>query len=248
MRDQIRAVIFDLGDTLIRTPTAHYEDDNFYAAVQRRLREVRPHVQLTVAQLRSHQGCVGEMIRDGYLDEPLTQRTEADAAATMAAAMQKVAPQYAADYDLLYTIYGIGSGLIYSSAMIGVHTATVLTGLRERGYKLGLCSNYFGYYDHVLASTARMGIVALLDATVFSCETGWRKPNPASYAAICDRLAVQPQDCLFVGDRLLEDVHGPQALGMRGSLTREFRQEEVPPDAKPPDLLLGTLDELLAAL
>ncbi|HMO53962.1 MAG TPA: hypothetical protein PJ994_05615 [Tepidiformaceae bacterium] len=36
-----------------------------------------------------------------------------------------------------------------------------------------------------------------------------------------------PGDALFVGDRVREDVLGPQALGIGGVLTHEFRQEEV---------------------
>jgi len=52
-----------------------------------------------------------------------------------------------------------------------------------------------------------------------------------------------------VGDRLKEDVRGPQRLGMRAGLLREWRQEEDPEGLA--DFViarLGELPEVLARL
>src|SRR5688500_9666362 len=69
------------------------------------------------------------------------------------------------------------------------------------------------------------------DVAIYSVAVGHRKPNPAIYQAALGALGVA-DDVLFVGDRVREDVRGPQALGMRAVLTHEFRQEE-PGDAAP---------------
>ncbi|GEM_PF-239092 len=245
---RIQAIIFDLGDTLIRTPISQYEDDHFYAETARQLRLARPDVALDAEQLRHHQGLVGQMIADSYYEEQPSARLEYDAATTMALAMRQVAPQYADDAALQRTIYDIGRGLIYSPAVVSPYTYAVLDDLRGRGYRLGLCSNYFGYADVVLDSTREIGIAGRLDACVFSCEVGWRKPNPRIYTAICAKLAVAPTNCLFVGDRLLEDIHSPQELGMQTVLSHEYRQEQPVASTPPPDLLIERLDQLLAAL
>ncbi|MCC7103832.1 MAG: HAD family hydrolase, partial [Chloroflexi bacterium] len=60
-----------------------------------------------------------------------------------------------------------------------------------------------------------------------SSEVGVRKPHPRIYLSAVDRLGLRPEACLFVGDRVREDIEGPRSLGIRGVLTREFRQEDV---------------------
>lgn len=45
---------------------------------------------------------------------------------------------------------------------------------------------------------------------------GAYKPRLAFYEKILDSLGVAPQEALFVGDSLLDDVAGPQQAGMRG--------------------------------
>ena len=65
------------------------------------------------------------------------------------------------------------------------------------------------------ADLGAQGIAGRADAIVLSCELGVRKPHPAVYrgrragARGCD-----PAEMLFVGDRVLEDVVGPDAAGM----------------------------------
>jgi putative hydrolase of the HAD superfamily len=68
----------------------------------------------------------------------------------------------------------------------------------------------------------------LFRAQAFSSRVGVRKPDPRIYRVALDQLGLPPTEVLYVGDRLLEDVKGPKALGMRALLTREFRQEDDP--------------------
>ena len=56
-------------------------------------------------------------------------------------------------------------------------------------------------------------------------------------------LATAAEDTIFVGDRVREDVRGPQLLGMRGVLTHEFRQEDSAGSA--PHAVIQDLRELL---
>ena len=41
------------------------------------------------------------------------------------------------------------------------------------------------------------------------------KPHPEEFRAICRALDVDPRRSVYVGDRIFEDVHGPQQVGMR---------------------------------
>jgi putative hydrolase of the HAD superfamily len=72
---------------------------------------------------------------------------------------------------------------------------------------------------------------------------GTRKPDPAIFGDALSKLGVDAANTVFVGDRLLDDVGGAQAAGMRTVLTREFRSEE--PDGGPsPGAVIERLEEL----
>ena len=125
-------------------------------------------------------------------------------------------------------------------------TIRVLDTLRDRGLRLGLISNITLLPLLIRQDLETLGLMKYFDATAFSSEMGTRKPDPAIFLQVLERLGVDPGEAVFVGARLHDDVGAAQAVGMRGILTREFRQEEgndVVPDAivdrleEVPDLL-----------
>jgi putative hydrolase of the HAD superfamily len=109
---------------------------------------------------------------------------------------------------------------------LGAQTHALLDSLRDRGLATGLVSNAFdpGWLLH--GDLARMGLAERLDAAVFSSETGKRKPHPAIFETVLERLGVAPEDALFVGDRRYEDVRGAKELGMTTVLALWFRADE----------------------
>src|SRR5439155_6621926 len=69
--------------------------------------------------------------------------------------------------------------------------------LRRRGLRLGLISVCSQDVPDVWDETPLAGV---LDETVFSCDVGVSKPDPRIYEIACERLGVEPRECLFVGD------------------------------------------------
>jgi putative hydrolase of the HAD superfamily len=88
----------------------------------------------------------------------------------------------------------------------------VLAELRQRGLRLGVCSNWGWDLDEVLSHT---GVAPLIDVAVTSARVGYRKPHAAMYRSILDALAVPASDALFVGDSWKPDILGPLACGLR---------------------------------
>ncbi|HVA92654.1 MAG TPA: HAD family hydrolase [Chloroflexota bacterium] len=125
--------------------------------------------------------------------------------------------------------------------------ADALRALRADGFRLGLVSNITLLGEWVRENLHRLGLLDLFDAVVLSSEEGIRKPHPQIYQTVLDRLGIPGSAAIFVGDRLREDVAGPQAAGMRAVLTLEFRQEEPDPDSATPDAIINRLAELPAA-
>jgi len=63
-------------------------------------------------------------------------------------------------------------------------------------------------------------LAPLVDVTIFSSETGLRKPDPQIYLAACEELAVEPERCLYCGDGAYGELSGATAVGMTAFLIR----------------------------
>jgi putative hydrolase of the HAD superfamily len=120
--------------------------------------------------------------------------------------------------------------------------------LKRRGLKVGLVSNITFDGDSVRNDLDRLGLLDLFDAVVLSSEIGVRKPHPRIYQVALDGLGVLVAQAVFVGDRLVEDVRGPQTAGMRAILTHEFRIEEPTATSSVPDAVIDRLSKLPATL
>jgi HAD superfamily hydrolase (TIGR01509 family) len=90
-------------------------------------------------------------------------------------------------------------------------TVSLLSFLKRRGYRLGLLSNLSSSYKQPLEESE---LSPLFDARFYSCDEGAKKPNPDVYRTICDRLGVEPERAIFIGDSLKLDVEGPRQIGM----------------------------------
>lgn len=63
---------------------------------------------------------------------------------------------------------------------------------------------------------ARDGATEFIDGAVYSSELPVTKPHPDAFgAALAAVGATDPGSCVFVGDRLFDDVHGAQRVGMK---------------------------------
>ena len=115
------------------------------------------------------------------------------------------------------------------------------------GLKLGLVSNAFdpGWLLH--RDLEQMGLAERLDFSVFSSEVGMRKPHPAIFERALEALEVEPENALFVGDRLFEDVRGAAELGMTTVQALWFRADEHPDGAEPDHQAFTQLDVLNVA-
>lgn len=93
-------------------------------------------------------------------------------------------------------------------------TLPALYDLKNRGYKLGLCSNLTLEYAEPVSRV----LPPVFDAYVWSFDAGAIKPNPVIYAHACRQLRCLPGDVLMVGDTIGADVEGPRAFGMQALL------------------------------
>jgi putative hydrolase of the HAD superfamily len=104
----------------------------------------------------------------------------------------------------------------------------VLTELRAQGVRVAVCSNW----DWDLAEAIdEAGLAEHVDVIVSSAWVGARKPNPRIYLQTLDRLGVEAEHALFVGDTWNCDVDGPLVHGLRPVYVRRAHRE---PDSTAP--------------
>jgi len=93
----------------------------------------------------------------------------------------------------------------------------------------------------------QMGLTERLDFSVFSSEVGVRKPHPVIFERALEALEVEPEQALFVGDRLFEDVRGAAELGMTTVQALWYRADDHPDGAEPDHQAFTQLDVLNVA-
>lgn len=59
-----------------------------------------------------------------------------------------------------------------------------------------------------------------IEEPLFSCAEGLIKPNPDLYLRACERLRVDPEACVYVGDGGNGELSGAERVGMRAILIR----------------------------
>lgn len=108
-----------------------------------------------------------------------------------------------------------------------------LTALRLRGCRIGLISNTIWPGQLHLEDMEQLGLRQHIEHAVFSGDAGVWKPSAAIFTRVLDGLGVAPADAVFVGDNPREDILGAQAVGMRAIWVRsqEFALGDVLPEA-----------------
>ena len=112
----------------------------------------------------------------------------------------------------------------------------MLAALRSRGLRVGLLSNTLWGRDHHERILQRDGILDLFDGAVYTSEIPWTKPHPEAFRVAMEAVGIDdPSACVYVGDRLFDDIYGAQAAGMRAV--------HVPHSAVPPHQVGHTVGE-----
>lgn len=99
-----------------------------------------------------------------------------------------------------------------------------LSSLKEKGVKVGLVSNGFKQdLDRVLGE---LGLEKWFDAIVCIDSCNCAKPDKRIFLYALDRLAVEPSETIFVGDNPEQDYEGALGVGIKPYLID--REKKIP--------------------
>lgn len=224
-----RAVVFDLGGTLVHWPDWEDGAAAKWSGAYDALETVRPAGTLPdraafVAAMREAEKAHWVRVDGEHWSGPPT--------GLVSDGFRRLAVD--ADERVLIATMDAYARAVAGWSNVFPDARDTLVALRDRGYRLGLLSNTWWAAEWHNADLAAHGLGDLLDELVYTSDLPHSKPHPAVFAEIAGRLGVAPEACVMIGDRQIDDVSGAKAVGMRGVWRRNdsgFPTSEVTPDA-----------------
>ncbi len=118
----------------------------------------------------------------------------------------------------------------------------VLEQFKDLDLKIGLISNSSFPTEFHIEELKNYQIMDLFEETLFSYDFGLRKPHPDLFKYVLNKLDLKPQETVFIGDRLVEDIGGAQKVGMKAIL--KFKKDRDYSAPVVPDYVINRLPEL----
>ena len=135
--------------------------------------------------------------------------------------------------------------------MVGVEpfadTHQTLDALCQKGYQLGLITNSFFPMWMRDVELAGYDLLDYFPHRITSGDTGYMKPHPAIYWRMLGMLGIMPAESIFIGDRPRDDIAGANEVGMTSVLMKPAHLDYPLHDVVP-DYTIHTLGELLPIL
>jgi putative hydrolase of the HAD superfamily len=210
----IKAIAFDANGTLIQVQTEDHSDEVFRAA----------------AHLLTYQGIDlrRHRVRELYLSHLAEQRQasgERHAEFDAVAIWRRIVDENATDYtrampsgkseQLPLIMAEMQRGISRRRLRLYPHVRRVLDTLAGH-FSLALITDAQSTYAR--AELRQVGLLDYFDPIIVSGEHGFRKPDRRMFTMALQRLGVDPEHVLYVGNDMLRDVHGAGRVGMRTAL------------------------------
>jgi HAD superfamily hydrolase (TIGR01509 family) len=202
----IRAVLFDLGNTLV----GYYTSAEFPSILRHCLRRC-----LEV------QGWSGDDGREEALFEHALRLNQERADFAVRPLGDRLRELFDSNGMLdEFALASLGASFmqpIFDLARPDPQALIVLKRLRRRGIKTAIVSNtpWGSPASAWRKELARHGLLQNVDAVVFCVDVGWRKPHRAPFDRALALLNVAPAEAVFIGDDARWDVAGAQNAGLR---------------------------------
>jgi len=235
---QPKAVIFDLGSTLIEYEVIPWSEMNLFCTVSARNYLLKKGYEMPDKE-EFHQAY--EEVKNKYREmasETLVEWTVMQAAGELLRKWNIEVNDNILDrfFDAYYEplsrrVYA------YEDAL------ETLEKVKQRYPVIGLVSNTIFPERAHRRELKRFGIEPYLDFAIFSSTFGLRKPHPEIFYKAANLAGYAPAECVYIGDRYLEDVEGPAKIGMPAIL-KLWNGREYPEDMPMDTRTISSLSEL----
>ncbi len=208
----VRAVLFDVGETLWHSPNPPSNRAFRQMAADRAAAFCRQR-GIAFAEPALAARTAWDAMETAMRRARLTDLAEPDYGAVAANALRGVGLSLSADVakDFLEAIYVSGP----EGGKVPIEGAReTLLALRERGFQLAVVTNRSFGGERFRLDMREAGLDIHWDAMAVSVEVGFLKPHHAVFEYALAQLGESAADALMVGNSLSEDIAGAQALGI----------------------------------
>jgi putative hydrolase of the HAD superfamily len=232
----VRAILFDVGDTLL-----DFAPMKTSTVVAQGARESYERLKQTGAKLPSlakyRRGNVAA-VRRALIWSHLRNREFSALRIMRDRALKLGAPN---DEELLLELGWLWYKAVVDYSTVEPDVIPTLKLWRDAGLKLGVVSNTCVGGPVLDRHLKLMGLIEYFPVRVYSCEVGYRKPHPRIFQEAISLIGEKPQDILFIGDLVKKDIIGAGRMGMRTALRQPRSHERKHPIA---DYVIRRISEL----
>jgi putative hydrolase of the HAD superfamily len=236
----LKAILFDLGGTLLTysTPQLSYWDIN-------RIGVEALYQHLLDGRSLPDEATFCQTLSDNLVADWRAARA-AKTSAHVGVSFCRSLQSLGVEVDSVELQAGLWQFYNRVAPYVGIYddTVEVLEALRDRGLGLGIISNTVWTGDMHDADLRRFGILHLFQHLTYSSEVPHVKPHADIFERTLAAMSVVPEEAVFVGDRIVDDVGGAQAVGMAGVL-KEIPGHIRVSETVRPDGRIKTLRELI---
>jgi putative hydrolase of the HAD superfamily len=205
----VRAVLFDLGNTLV----SYYRASDFAPIL-------RESIDCLCDFLAEQKSVVAD--RDRAFQHAVELNTEDPRyrVRPLAGRLVEIFGEYElADTDLS-EMCGIFLRPIFRLGTLDPLALPTLAAIRQKGIRTAIVSNtpWGSPAERWAEELHRHGLTDAVDAAVFCVDVGWRKPAPQIFQQALSLLDADARDSVFVGDDPRQDVAGAERSGLRAIL------------------------------
>ncbi|MFD2043260.1 HAD family hydrolase [Ornithinibacillus salinisoli] len=104
----------------------------------------------------------------------------------------------------------------------------MLDKLKKRSFLLGIITN--GHVQFQMDNIKSLGIENYFDTILISRWEGIKKPDPNIFLRAVNHLCVEPSECMFIGDHLVNDIQAAKKVGMKAVWKRAGTQDHMDVD------------------
>lgn len=226
----IKAILFDIGGTLVQKANHDSRDLSFIAQMGELLgSQLSP--QDLLQQIMHGEQAYKAWRQHSFVELPLEERWSTWYLPAYPAELVRAKAQQ------LQRLWSQSRGRRW----IEPSTVSALKELEARGYILGTVSHTSPAY------LAEAGIADLFCTSIHAASYGWRKPHPAIFLEAARACGVAACECAYVGDRPSRDVIGSREAGIGQVilLQRNGQTAESEPCPMQPDVIIHAIDDLL---
>ena len=208
---KIRAVLFDLGNTLVKTLNTEVTFKNVPTSlgIDRSVEELQEAIAKTEEEFKesNYRSRYGKVTHKEYWERWDTQVLKYLGVSGSGYLAKQIKARW---FD-------------HANCLTYPDTIVTLNRLKQMRLKLGLISA--AYEEDIDAILERAGLAkGLFDIVVGVNTIKKEKPHPEVFRHALSKLNVEPRETLFVGDHIDNDYKGAKAVGIRALLIERKRK------------------------